>query len=43
MVVRPANLSDRAEKLRGFYLITLKSSEQDGLTGVKGSFFEKSL
>ncbi len=26
---------------RGFYLITLKSSEQDGLTGVKGSVLRK--
>jgi len=26
-----------AQDARGFYLITLKSSEQDGLTGVKGS------
>ena len=26
---------------RGFYLITLKSSEQDGLTGVKGSMLRK--
>jgi hypothetical protein len=26
---------------RGFYLVTLKSSEQDGLTGVKGSMVRK--
>ena len=26
---------------RGFYLMTLKGSEQDGLTGVKGSALRK--
>ena len=35
-------MTDTARSQRpGFYLITLKSSEQDGLTGVKGSMLRK--
>ena len=34
-------VADSAASSHGFYLLTLKSSEQDGLTGVKGSVLRK--
>jgi hypothetical protein len=34
---------DTAAGRRGFYLITLKGSEQDGLTGPKGSVVRKAV
>ena len=34
-------VSDTSRGRRGFYLMTLKSSEQDGLTGLKGSLLRK--
>lgn len=32
-----------AQQPRGFYLVTLKGSQQDGLTGVKGSMLRKNV
>ncbi|HET9830671.1 MAG TPA: hypothetical protein VFP91_03140 [Vicinamibacterales bacterium] len=34
-------VADSAASPHGFYLLTLKSSEQDGLTGVRGSVLRK--
>jgi hypothetical protein len=34
-------VADAKPQRRGFYLVTLKSSEQDGLTGAKGSILRK--
>ena len=34
-------VADTKPQRRGFYLVTLKSSEQDGLTGAKGSILRK--
>ena len=34
-------MADAHARRPGFYLITLNSSEQDGLTGVKGSMLRK--
>jgi hypothetical protein len=34
-------VADTTPQRRGFYLVTLKSSEQDGLTGAKGSILRK--
>jgi hypothetical protein len=34
-------VADTKPQRRGFYLLTLKSSEQDGLTGAKGSILRK--
>jgi hypothetical protein len=36
-------IDDNATAQHGFYLVTLKGSEQDGLTGVKGSVVRKTV